>query len=524
MPHTLTRENFNYIFQYLQKEEIILSKSDFIFEFESHSEFPSMLAISDTLTFFEIKNAALKVSASEIIELPECFLTVLRDGESHPKYHFIEKIEEDYFCISEGGSSKMSLLELQSRWLNVVLLAEKNNQQKKTESKNFFNALLATIIGICISAFLFKSDSRAAEKVFILLPAAGIVFSVISLKSLFEIKSSIVNRFCSSGASIDCDAVTASSKWRLFRTLDLSTLSIVFFTFQLLAFFPFLLLKQTNSYFSIQEILLFSSIPLILASVFYQKFTVRKWCPICLAIITILLFEISWIFHLDFQTNVNFEAVSLCALTGASLLLLWNAIKRMLTKLKRLKESEIKSNRFQRNYHLFRSALLTQKKIQSPSESLILGNDDSPLDILLVLSLKCPHCQTAYTILKNQLNKYESIKLNIIFKCDWENESENIRKVYLSLLSIYASEGEYRFTKALDNWFEISNADLWLKKYNVINFDIGHADLLKSHYSSCFHAKVTQTPSVYIMGYEYPNIYDIENIEFFINDLLEDNL
>lgn len=323
---------------------------------------------------------------------------------------------------------------------------------------------------------------------------------------------------------MDCDAVTASSRWKLFKILDLNALSIVFFAFQLLAFFPLVLLKQTDSYFSVQKTLLFASIPLIFASLFYQKFTVRKWCPICLAIIGILLFEISWIFHLDFQTNVNFEAVSLCALTGASLLLLWNAVKSMLTKLKKLKESEIISNRFQRNYELFKSALLSQEKIEMPRENLVLGNEDSPLGILLVLSLKCPHCQTAYSVLKNQLNKYESIKLNIIFKCDWENENENIQKVYLSLLSIYISEGAYRFAKALDSWFEISSADLWLEKYNSIAFDIKHADLLKSYYSWCFDAKVALTPSVYIMGFAYPNIYGIENIDFFINDLLEDTL
>ncbi|MFC0780518.1 vitamin K epoxide reductase family protein [Flavobacterium sp. HJSW_4] len=524
MPDTVTRENFNYIFQYLQKEEIVLPKSDFIFEFESHSEFPSMLAISDTLNLFGVKNAALKVGPSEISDLPDYFLTVLRDGESHPKYHFIEKIENDYFSISEQGKTKISSMELNTRWLNVALLAEKNDLLTKPKSKNLFNAFLIALIGICLSAFLFSSNIKIAAKLFILFPAAGTIFSVISLKSLFDIRSSIIDRFCNSGESMDCEAVTASSKWKLFKKLNFNTLSIVFFTFQLLAYLLLLLVKQLDSYFSIQGILLFSSVPLIIASIYYQKFIVQKWCPTCLAIMATLLFEIGWIFLLDFGANLTLKTIIVHAFIAATTLLIWNTIKKNLAELKKLKESEIKSNKFQRNYPLFRSALLSQKKIELPLESIFLGSDNSPLSFLLILSLKCPHCEAAYKVLKRELNKYESLKIHLILKCDWDNENVDIRKVYTDLLGIYIEEGAYTFTKALDSWFEMNSSDLWLEKYGFGDSENRYTDLLRSQYHWCLKTNVVQTPSVYIMGYRYPNVYDIENIEFFINDLLEDTL
>ncbi|RXM42057.1 hypothetical protein [Flavobacterium sp. YO12] len=231
MHNTTPRKNFDSIFQYLQKEEITFSKSDFLFEFESHSEFPSLLAVSDTLNFFEIKNAALKVNNSEITDLPECFLTVLKDVNNIPKYHFIERIENEYFSLSENEESKMSLSDLESKWLKVVLLAEKNNLKKEKKRKNLFNPFLIIMIGIFISIFCFKSNIEIFQLFFIFLPAAGTIFSVISFKNLFELKNSFINRFCSAGATTDCETVSTADKWEIFKILDFGILSIVFFHF-----------------------------------------------------------------------------------------------------------------------------------------------------------------------------------------------------------------------------------------------------------------------------------------------------
>lgn len=42
---------FNYLFQYLEKEDIKVDKAEFLFQIQSHPGYPSVLAISDALTF-----------------------------------------------------------------------------------------------------------------------------------------------------------------------------------------------------------------------------------------------------------------------------------------------------------------------------------------------------------------------------------------------------------------------------------------------------------------------------------------
>ena len=45
-------DNYNYLFQYLEKENITIDKSEFSFQIESQPDYPSLLSITDTLSFF----------------------------------------------------------------------------------------------------------------------------------------------------------------------------------------------------------------------------------------------------------------------------------------------------------------------------------------------------------------------------------------------------------------------------------------------------------------------------------------
>lgn len=47
-------ENYNYLFQYLEKENITIDKKEFEFQIQSHPDYLPFLAIVDTLTFLDI--------------------------------------------------------------------------------------------------------------------------------------------------------------------------------------------------------------------------------------------------------------------------------------------------------------------------------------------------------------------------------------------------------------------------------------------------------------------------------------
>ncbi len=76
----------NPIFQYLKKENININKSEFLFQQQSHPEFPKLLSIIDTLNFLNISPDAFHITQEEYSLLPEYFVRYLDIEEGIQSY------------------------------------------------------------------------------------------------------------------------------------------------------------------------------------------------------------------------------------------------------------------------------------------------------------------------------------------------------------------------------------------------------------------------------------------------------
>ncbi|PIV92825.1 MAG: hypothetical protein COW44_12695, partial [Flavobacteriaceae bacterium CG17_big_fil_post_rev_8_21_14_2_50_33_15] len=132
------------------------------------------------------------------------------------------------------------------------------------------------------------------------------------------------------------------------------------------------LTNRFAEYFFIQKLILLSSVPIILLSLYYQKFVEKKWCPICLSIVGILLFELGYTFYLQsfFDFSINFFGITLYLFTSTLVFTIWYFLKNSLKKLNRLKEAEVKANRFKRNYSIFKRILTSNEKFVLPDTPL----------------------------------------------------------------------------------------------------------------------------------------------------------
>lgn len=68
-------DNLNNLFNYLDAEQIHLDKDEFDFQFNSHPDYPSLLALSDPLSFListtgSLKLVGLILDSSQINSLP----------------------------------------------------------------------------------------------------------------------------------------------------------------------------------------------------------------------------------------------------------------------------------------------------------------------------------------------------------------------------------------------------------------------------------------------------------------------
>jgi thiol-disulfide isomerase/thioredoxin len=197
-------------------------------------------------------------------------------------------------------------------------------------------------------------------------------------------------------------------------------------------------------------------------------------------------------------------------------------LKKLLITHKNLKENQVKNIRFIRNYDIFKNTLLTQKKVQFPVIPILLGNKQSKTNITIVTNPFCGHCKKAHEILDEILeNHNENVLVQIILKVDLEHESEDNIKLYRNLYALNSTIDKTIFTEALKNWFEETNLQLWLEKYEITvssQFD----EVIKSHFEWSVNNQINFTPAIFINRYQYPDVYDRDNLKYFINDLIED--
>jgi uncharacterized membrane protein len=521
-------ENLITLFQYLEKERITIDKSEFEFQIQSHPDYPSLLAVADTLSFFNIKNGVIQVSATEIDLLPDRFTVFLSKEKSNSELYLIERKDNIYFCIKDKKALAISKSELESQWGNIVLLIEKSETEEaiKQIKKPWYWVLQLFATSLFVLAF-YQFEANLATKTFLIFPVLGILFSIAALKDLFGAKNKLLNDFCNMTGATNCNTVVGSTKWKIFEIVNFSDLSIVFFTSQFLGLFVSLITYDTIIYFSIQKILLLAAVPILLLSLYYQKFVEKKWCPICLVIITVILLELGFLFV--FQKNVfvfSMSSIILFGLVFTSLIIVWSRLKKILTQLKELKESQLKGTRFMRNYEVFKNSLLASSKVNYQplsSGNLVVGNENANLKITLISNPFCGHCAATHTLIEDILKVHkDSVCVDFRFNFSKESNDEQSEKIHQKLVRIYYDNGQEAFLEALRNWFENKNDSQLITTIKSSLSDLKINEILQEQYLMNQTNEIAFTPAIIINQYQYPKIYDRAELVYFINDLIED--
>ncbi len=521
-------ENLITLFQYLEKEKITIDKSEFEFQIQSHPDYPSLLAVADTLSFFNIKNGVVRVEASDIGLLPDYFVSFLNEDDKKPELYLIERKDNTYFCINDKKSLAISKSELESRWENIVLLIEKSETEEAIKQiKKPWHLVLQFFVTLLFAIVFYQFEANLATKIFLIFPVLGILFSVAALKDLFGANNKLLNDFCNMTASTSCTTVVGSTKWKVFEFVNFSDLSIVFFTSQFLGLFVFLLTDNTIAYFLIQKALLLVAVPILLLSIYYQKFVEKKWCPICLVIITIVLLELGFLFV--FQKNifvVSIASIILFGLVFTSLTISWFRLKKLLTQLKELKEFQLKSNRFIRNYEVFKNSLLASSNVNYEplsSGNLVVGNENANLKITLISNPFCGHCAATHTLIEEILKTHKDfVSVDFRFNFNKESNDELSEKIHQKLVRIYYDNGEDAFLEALRNWFKNKDDSQLITSIKSSLSDLKINEILQEQYLTNQTNEIAFTPAIIIRQHQYPKMYDRAELVYFINDLIED--
>lgn len=507
------------LFKYLDAEGVSIDKKEFSFQLKSHPDYPSLLALSDTLKFFNIDNAAFRIEKQQIDLLPNAFIAQLnKDNKNF--LSFINKRDNGFIYSNGTESKKANTDEFKSLWAEIVLLIESKADAIRPAPKNWFLRALAVITILMFSIIVLLNKPEIDALVFYALSALGTFLAIMALKDVFGTQNSLLDRFCNASPNFNCNAITKSNKWKLFKVLSFSDLAIVFFVSQFSALFLMTLADLGGDYFGIQKLLLLGSVPIILTSVYYQGFVEKKWCPICLMIIAVVVLQLSFLLlYADFSIlDIGAKGILLYLANGSLIALSWFTLKKTLKQNNDLKAFELKANRFKRNYKVFKKFLLEGENYRLPKALLNFGNPKAKLKLSIITSPFCGHCEKPHFMLQDLLEKYgDKLELSIFYSLNPKNKTlDNFLSNYVFSLS------QEDYYKNLALWYKHKDYDKLIssrlpkdEQTNAIRLSQDHQAWFRKH-------GFNFTPCLFINGYPFPKEYDLAELPFFIEEMIGD--
>jgi len=492
-------------------------KNEFKDLFLSHPNYPSLFAITDSLDLLSVENAAVRVSKEQIENLPSNFLAYFKD-----ELTLVERTKEFVrIDTNKKTGQKISYDNFLLDWNGVIVAIEPNNVVARENFKSEYKDVKYFMPLLILFGFSFFYNTYSAfSLVFLITSLLGLIVSVFIVQEKLGFKTNIISRFCNLTTNTSCSSVinfdSNTNKW-----INFSDLPLIFFSASFLA----ILLKPLDSTIFIGFLSLLA-IPIIVTSIWIQKFEIQKWCVMCL-IVSFLIFSqsILWfssdLFTLSFSLTNIFPFLFALVLLTSAWLLIKPVVRNILNSDNNVKELK----KFKRNYSLLN---FLSKKIPNANgledlRGLHFGNRNAGVKLSIVLSPSCGHCHKTFQEAFDLVLKFpDRIFLNILFNVNPEN-TENPYKIVVERLLTINRATPGKIVEAISDW-HIKKMDLkkWLKKWHTEPVSMMINQEIQKHYEWCSKNNFNYTPVIIVNEKIYPEEYELSELKYFLNDFVEE--
>jgi len=493
--------------------------SEFEGAFLSHPNYPSLYAITDSLSLLSIENIAVKIPKEQFIELPENFLAIYQDG-----IVLVSKTLTSIAVLTEDGKKKnLTFNEFISDWNQIVIAIEPNpilkNNSKKTSSK-WYLSILPCIALISLSLFF---NSYSLEALLLLLTSIiGLIFGIFVLQEKLGITNEVASKLCSLNLNTSCNSVIKSNRSDINKWVDFSDLPLLFFSISVLS----ILINPKDSAILVSFLSL-SAIPIIAYSIWLQKFELKKWCVLCLLISSVILLQ-SLFFVLLTTSFVNIMSVNSFGVLFSGIVLssLWFLVKPILTQKIKFEREANELTRFKRDYKIFKflSKDIPTVKGLDVLKGLSFGDAKSKVQITIIISPSCVHCHKAFQEAYELIKKFpERVSLNVLFNINPENDNNPYKIVVESLLVINNLIPD-KVEEAIVDWhINKMELEVWKQKWVVEHTDMSVNHQIYEQYQWCLKNQFNYTPVKIVNNQMFPNEYEINELKYFLNDFSNEN-
>ena len=503
--------------KFLQINKYSEVKNEFKDLFLSHPNYPSLFAITDSLDLLSVENAAVRVSKEQIENLPSNFLAYFKD-----ELTLVERAKEFVrIDTNKKTGQKISYDNFLLDWNGVIVAIEPNNVVARENFKNEYKDVKYYLpLLILFGLSFFYNTYNLFSIVFLITSFLGLMVSVFIVQDKLGFKTNIISKFCNLTTNTSCSSVinfdNDNNKW-----INFSDLPLIFFGS---SFFSILIQPLESAIFI--GFLSLLAIPVIVTSIWIQKFEIQKWCVMCLAV-SFLIFTQSVLWFASDLFTLSFSLTDIFPFLFSLILLasIWVVVKPVLKNILNSDDNLKELKKFKRNYSVlnFLSKKIPHVKGLDDLRGLHFGNRNAAIKLTVVLSPSCGHCHKTFQEAFDLVLRFpDKIFLNILFNVNSENVENPYKIVVERLLTINrATPG--KIVEAISDW-HIKKMGLkkWLKKWHAEPVSMMISQEIQKQYEWCSKNNFNYTPIKIVNEKLFPNEYELHELKYFLNDFVEE--
>lgn len=226
-------------------------------ELQNHPDYPSLLSLSDALAKWNVANVAVRVDKGNKVDkvdkvdkddiecLPVPFIAYNKTGGG--SFFVVESCTKDHIRYVNENTGTVTVVKEKflQEWSGIALLAEANEQsgekdyiqKRKAEIIRYARLPLILAILFSLAVFAIAGIANVYELNFVigyalllLLKFIGIIVSIFLLWYEVDKTNPSLQRICSGGAKVNCNAILSSKQAKIFKGLSWSEVGFFYFT------------------------------------------------------------------------------------------------------------------------------------------------------------------------------------------------------------------------------------------------------------------------------------------------------
>lgn len=489
--------------------------------YKEHPYCYTLYGLQQMLSRYNVKTTAVKLQdKSEMANLDTPFL-----AEAYNDIVIVKRIATGgkivYDWYGQEMSSEANDFEKESTGVIMQMFPDESskepNYKNHNRTENIVKAECVCIAVLCLLLLtvLGLGNSRSAISiVFVLTNMIGAAISYLIVRKTLNYDSALADKICQMSKAATCNDVLQSKAAKLFNRYGWGEIGLGYFIVSAITAFVMPNLSNVQSIYSIIGMLF------PVWSLWYQKFKAKMWCPLCLCVLAVLAMQgIIGCYSLSNRgIHIDMVCIQSFTMVGAVYAL------AIMTTCKLVDLLRSRNEAFQTKYQLSQikykptiiNTLLNNEQnfdCSSNASNIVFGNKDANYKLTIMSNPYCQPCAEMHKYLQKLLDA--GCQIQYVFNYF----SEELSDVNKLLIAAYFQYGAPKAWNVFSEWYaggKNKQAKFFNKELKANSPSV--EEEFERHERWRETTGFSATPTLLLNGKTLPNIYNVKDIAFMVEN------